>query len=430
MKNCLLLLAVLSAFIYPQKEEKADSKVISATVFKNRALVTREAGLNLSKGKHKIIFSNLPADLENESVRISSSGPGIIKILDVKVEQRFTTEVQQKNIKDLEEEIDSLNQLVIVASDEIALLNSKKEFVEGLKAQASKYINEKMMMNLASSKDWSQMLTFVERNLSEIYKGLRVQNRAKTLIEQKINAIRAEIAQSQGVKTKNYKEVIVIVEMDYGGDIKLLPSYIVQSAGWYPIYDARVSSQKKEVGLYYFGMIQQSTGEDWEDISLTLSTAEPMSIKSLPELERWFVDVRPLPVKRNYSDVNQTINPNYQVTYDQNWGLPSGTGSVTGYIIDRKTGEPLAGANVVVEGTSSGSSADLTGKFLISNVNAGEHNIRVSMIGYETLRMGLNVIEKNAANVTFPLQAQNIVSNEVVVTAEKIGMRNSINYSL
>ncbi len=95
MKRILLVWIILGlGFCYGQEDKKVDSKVISAIVFKDRAMVTRQAKLDLPKGKHKIIFSNLTTDLQDESVRVSANGPGVIKILDMKVERGFTTEIQ------------------------------------------------------------------------------------------------------------------------------------------------------------------------------------------------------------------------------------------------------------------------------------------------------------------------------------------------
>lgn len=417
MKNLVLCCALLLAeFLYSQELLKIDSKVIEATVFKNRALVTREAHLDLSGGKHKLIFSNLPVDLLNESVRISASGTGIIKILDVKVEQRFTTEIQQDNIKALERQIDSLNQLMQIAYDKISIYESKKGFIEALKLQSSKSINERMFLNIKSS-NLNELLKYIDKNLSEVYKGLREENRKRSFFEQQKNSIQLEVNESKGRKTKNYKEVIVTIETERAGNTKLYPSYIVQSAGWYPLYDARVISEPKEVELSYYGMIQQSTGEDWNDISLVLSTAEPLSVKSLPVLERWFVDTKPLPVKQNITDVEQSNKGNYRITYDQNWGLPPGTGSITGYIIDRTTGEALIGANVLLEGTSMASATDISGKFFISNVPAGQYNLLASYIGYHSSSVSLKVIEKNTVNIYLPLEQEPIGLSEVVITS-------------
>ena len=426
MKKVIFLSVVLTTvFVFAQEDIKVDSKVVAATVFKNRALVTREAELDLSNGMHKLTFSNLPSDLQNESVRVSATGNGIIKILDVKVEQRFSTEVQQENIKAMERQIDSLNQLMQLAFDEISVFESKKEFIEALKVQSSKSISEKMLLNISST-NLNDMLRYIDNNLSEIYKGLREQNRKRSFYEQQKNAIQTEVNESKGKVTKNYKEVIVTIETENSGKLKLYPSYLVQSAGWYPLYDARVMSEKKEVELSYFGMIQQSTGEDWEGIALTLSTAEPLSVKSLPELERWFVDTKPLPVRQNFTNYSPTKNLNYQITYDQNWGLPARTGAITGYIIDKATGEALVGANVILAGTNFGSASDINGKFYIANVPAKQYNLTASYIGYQKANLNLNVTEKNIANLTLPLEVEplqvsemQVGGYEVTITGEK-----------
>ena len=73
MKKMLVILSFFCAgLMFPQQGDKIESSVVSATVFKNRALVTREADVTVKKGKHKIVFSNLPVDLLDETVRIAA----------------------------------------------------------------------------------------------------------------------------------------------------------------------------------------------------------------------------------------------------------------------------------------------------------------------------------------------------------------------
>ncbi|HHM24006.1 MAG TPA: carboxypeptidase-like regulatory domain-containing protein, partial [Bacteroidetes bacterium] len=47
------------------------------------------------------------------------------------------------------------------------------------------------------------------------------------------------------------------------------------------------------------------------------------------------------------------------------------TGRIAGVVVDKQTGEPLPGANVIVEGTSWGAATDLNGEFIIHNIPAG-----------------------------------------------------------
>ena len=58
------------------------------------------------------------------------------------------------------------------------------------------------------------------------------------------------------------------------------------------------------------------------------------------------------------------------------------TGKITGKVVDGMTKEPIVGANVVVAGTTLGSSTDIEGRFFIRGVPIGTYSVRVSAIGY------------------------------------------------
>ncbi len=176
---CLILIMTLLGTSYAQEGQKVESKVVAATVFKDRAMITREAEQTLAKGEHTIIFSNLTSDLQDESVRLQATGAGVVKILDVKVERRFTTRIQEERTRDLQKQINTLAAQLQATNDKITVLESKKQFVEALKAESIKSANENMLQPAASPKNWGEMLRFVDTNLNEIFNGLREQNLKK-----------------------------------------------------------------------------------------------------------------------------------------------------------------------------------------------------------------------------------------------------------
>ena len=57
-------------------------------------------------------------------------------------------------------------------------------------------------------------------------------------------------------------------------------------------------------------------------------------------------------------------------------------GTIVGRVVDRATGDPLPGANVMIQGTSIGVSTDLDGKFSMKNIPTGRQTIRVTYVGY------------------------------------------------
>lgn len=97
------------------------------------------------------------------------------------------------------------------------------------------------------------------------------------------------------------------------------------------------------------------------------------------------------------------------------------TGKISGYIVDKSTGEPLIGANVIIEGTYLGAASDLDGYYFIINVAPGKHRMIVSSMGYnKTIIQDVIVSVDRTTKIDVELTSQSItLDEEVVVTAKK-----------
>jgi TonB-dependent receptor len=108
----------------------------------------------------------------------------------------------------------------------------------------------------------------------------------------------------------------------------------------------------------------------------------------------------------------------------------AGSGSLKGYILDKVTGEPLIGANVVVLNTSLGASANIDGLIIIYGIPAGENTLKISYIGYQAITVQVTVPEDKVLEQEFRLIPQAIEGEEVVVTAQARGQNAAINQQL
>ncbi|HOT98020.1 MAG TPA: TonB-dependent receptor [bacterium] len=99
------------------------------------------------------------------------------------------------------------------------------------------------------------------------------------------------------------------------------------------------------------------------------------------------------------------------------------TGKITGRITDAVKGEPLYGANIILEGTSLGAVSDLNGDFYIINVSPGKYTMLVRMVGYESARVEAQVSTNRTFDVPIRLHETVIQGQEVVVTASKISIK-------
>jgi hypothetical protein len=95
--------------------------------------------------------------------------------------------------------------------------------------------------------------------------------------------------------------------------------------------------------------------------------------------------------------------------------LAANTGNIAGRVTDRKTGEPLVGASVIVEGTELGNATDLNGQYLVINVPPGTYTVVATMMGYNDQKVtDVLVIQDNTATVDFQLSVTVIEIGKVI----------------
>lgn len=91
------------------------------------------------------------------------------------------------------------------------------------------------------------------------------------------------------------------------------------------------------------------------------------------------------------------------------------TGKIMGRVTDSATGQPLPGANILLEGTVQGAAADLSGNYVILNVRPGIYTIRATMIGYTSTR-----VENVRVSIDLTTEIHIEMSSTVIETGETV----------
>jgi hypothetical protein len=280
----LILLAPLSIKGEKTKATTISSDIESVTVYRDRALVKRVTHRDFQPGDYVLKIANLPLSLLDESVRVSGSGSAAAKILDIKIKSERLEESAIGRIGELERDQREMENQVRVLADRMDMLNRKDEFLKSLLSDKSGSPDKEQELQKKDIAEWSRMFDFLENSLNKINSEKRSLEIEKAKLLDKKAVIDHELGQQIEMRVKERKSIEIEVEISRGGSLQVEASYIVPQVSWTPVYDLRFSSDKNEAGLTCQALVRQETGEDWENIILTLSTARPMMENTLPTL--------------------------------------------------------------------------------------------------------------------------------------------------
>ena len=270
---------------------RVHSRIVKATVYTDRAMVTREARADVSPGLRQITLGGLSPLLQDQSVRVSASGSAQAKILEVKVDRVFLDTVSAARITPLLQARKSLNDEMRVLNDRLAVITHQRDFLNKITIASQESIARELRTQKPSAEDWGKLLGFFDTQFSKLDAESRQLEGKRTTVQEKLEAVEKELASAGGNPEKTEKLITVAFDVQRGGSLAIDASYLISQAGWTPTYDIRVSSADTMVELTYSAFVKQNTGEDWKDVQLTLSTAQPALGGTPPELQPWYVNV-------------------------------------------------------------------------------------------------------------------------------------------
>ncbi|GHO84663.1 mucoidy inhibitor MuiA family protein [Dictyobacter formicarum] len=264
----------------------------AVTVYADRALVTRKGKITLEAGEHEIRVNNLPQFLR-DSLRASGHGPQGTRILNVDITTAFYPRPPEEDLARIQTELETLQHQKKLLQARQDALTDRRQWLRALGEQ-SKDFARGLAQGQMKPQDCSDFFSFMS---SQAAQDAEAALQLQTQIEQvqfQIDAKQREYYQRQGDEiTADRQAALITVELATAGELELEISYLVRNASWYPQYDIRVHVDGQQprgtVELTYIGMVQQSTGESWDQVELALSTARPSQAAILPELQPWYL---------------------------------------------------------------------------------------------------------------------------------------------
>jgi hypothetical protein len=365
-------LLFISASIFAQnsaKQQVVEAKIEKVTVFLNGAEVTRIGKVSMTAGRTELVFRGISPQIDKQSIQVKSEG-------------RFTvlSVVNQMG-----------NQLEKEKQVEITKLDAQKELIEDkIKTERTNLTvfkrEEEMLVKNQNVGGVSTGLKIEEFKLAVEYQRSRMQEvltkqleieRNIKKLDNEIKKVNQQLTDLTVVQSSNSSEIIVTVSAKELVNGALTISYFVENAGWTPTYDLRVEDISKPINLAYKANVYQFSGENWKEVKLTVSTANPKQKGTPPLLNNWIWGI-----PNNYSNYYNSID-------NQVKNLTEVTGKV------RFSGDlsSVPGASVQIKGTNFGTTTDANGFYRINippNLSKTGIVLIISSVGFMKQEVTVN----------------------------------------
>lgn len=304
MKTLIILATFWSTLSLANNSVDINSKINNVVVYQQGAQINRSGYYNVKKGISELHIKGISGQINPQTLQIIATGN--VVILDSRYNVIYPAPKNntnssnqipvkiQKDIHLLQDSLLDINFKLTAVQNELDVLNSEKRIIEnnGTIKGVGK-VNDSIPLLEAA-------LTFYHKQMNKINAQLLNLSRTKldltkiqTRMNQRLTALN-NYNQNNGLTPPGNEppihEIIVTVSANEYASGNLKVSYLVNGAGWTPLYDLRSNSSQDAIELTYKAQVYQNSGIDWENTRLSLSTNNPYTNKTKPTITPWYID--------------------------------------------------------------------------------------------------------------------------------------------
>lgn len=253
----------------------------SATIYRNGAELVHTAKTSLRQGNNELIIGDISNNIDINSIRIGSTGN--VTILSVEFSKEYLkSETRSPLLKKLQDSLDLLQKEVEKGS---LLMKTDNDLLDLLAS------NKKVggQQNGLSLVELSKMVDYYRQKSLELRAELSSAKEKEDRLDTAIDKLNAQILEEEKKNTKTSGRILLQLLSPLAGETEFTISYLTPTAYWNPSYDLRVDNVNEPLKLLYKAKLVQTSGFDWKQVKLTLSTSVPNQAGNAPLLKTWFL---------------------------------------------------------------------------------------------------------------------------------------------
>ena len=288
MKTFCLSLALFFASIptafaeNPAVFAENNGKVTHVTLYRNQALVSRTVDIAGEPGNSEIIVGNLPENVVPDS--LFAEGSADLEIRAVQFRTRAVGDSPREEVRVLQEELQSKQDQLALNAKNVELLNKQSSYLDQLEGFVAPTATTELSKGVLNAEALERITSFSFDKREQIAaKQIELAKEQRELTHE-ADLLRRKLSEITNGSTKTVREAVLFIHKSDAAEQSLRLNYLVNQCGWSPNYTIRSNEDNENAKIEYNGLIYQMSGENWEDITLSLSTASPALSASAPGL--------------------------------------------------------------------------------------------------------------------------------------------------
>lgn len=283
MKKLVFLFLIITNFnLFAQSG--ISSTINSVTVFKQNAEITRTINTKLISGNQEIVLTGISTSINPASLQVMVEGD-FVTLLSAKYELNYLeSNKNNPEIKQLKTRLNELN-------DEQLWLTDQQIILKGMEDVLNK--NQDLGGNNTgfTPNQVIEMTNAYKTKFLQIRKEVRTLKKQAKTIQKDINKIQSQLNEMNALFNKPTGNIVLKMDSKIATHTNLKCTYIVNNAGWNPLYDLRSKGITENVQLKYKANVYQNTGQKWENINLSISTGNPSQNNNRPILNPLYTQI-------------------------------------------------------------------------------------------------------------------------------------------
>jgi uncharacterized protein (TIGR02231 family) len=241
------------------------------------AEIIREKELILPTGRSRIVFNGLSTKINAQSIQVTATND--VQVLSVVGKINFLAN-QKQSLK------------VIAIKDSINLISLElqniQDFINAFSVEEA-LLKQNLKIGGNNGTQVSEVekgADFYRKRFREIYKERSELNQRKSKINIENSRLKRQLNELNA-GNRFTSEIEMVLSSKTTKTTKIRLRYVVNDAGWSPVYDLKATDLNQPINLKYRALAYNNTGVDWKDVNITLSTADPNASATAPTLQPW-----------------------------------------------------------------------------------------------------------------------------------------------